>query len=187
VPAPRTGLAETPTDFGNLQPRYSPDPGQSFSALDLDCPECHVQCTQPCAGERVCASRMAAARDAIAVGELPSRGPARPEGLACPDCGQEKRNARPLPCSDDTHRCPKVTSGYRCRFAIEPGGALCSHHQLFAPQAKPGRKPKLTPQVLARAQELRAAGLTIKEIAAELEVAEGTVVRWMKQNVPASE
>jgi hypothetical protein len=132
-----------------LAPRFTPDRGQSFSALDLHCPGCQAEIGQRCTRARICPDRLQAARDAIASGKLKARGPAVTELAECGDCGMTRKNARPLPCRE-SHRCQKTISGYRCVYAVTPGSDLCEHHRTFSTALqtarKPGRKPTLNQQ-----------------------------------------
>jgi hypothetical protein len=77
------------------------------------------------------------ARKLIAEGGLEPLGPVRNKDMACADCGRNRYKGRALPCDRKEHRCVKVISGYRCKFAVQPGLTLCSHHAEYWATALP--------------------------------------------------
>lgn len=125
--------------YGYRQPRFAPDQGRSFSAIDLACPTCRAEPGYACVTGRMssgrhpvpllCPDRIELARQAVAEGMLDSQGPAAPvRPQACRSCQAVRHNGRPLACAPE-HRCSRLTGEQRCRFAVVSGSDLCTMHK----------------------------------------------------------
>jgi hypothetical protein len=189
--------------YGYRQPRFAPDQGRSFSAIDLACPTCRAEPGSACVTGRMssgrhpvpllCPDRIELARQAVAEGMLDSRGPAAPVRPApCPGCRSRKQGGRALPCTIE-HQCSRYTADARCKFAAEPGSDLCTHHRgvwvrnsVRAPapesfQQEGRRHKKLSDQDRADIVRKHAAGAKFAELAREYEVAPTSIKYVLKK------
>jgi hypothetical protein len=184
MPLPRNyidGIDNAGMGFALGQPRFVPDAGRVFKAVDLSCGGCGAPVGSPCTGKTVCAQRMADLRTAIDNGTASSHGPVRPEQV-CPDCAKERRNGRPLGCKP-AHTCVKIISGNKCTYAKETSLDVCSYHAGHwgsitpdsAPTKKKSGRSKLSPTQVQQIIQKYRDGATLYALGQEFGVSPASV------------
>jgi hypothetical protein len=133
MPTPRSGINDETvfSRYGFMEAAVPPDPGKSWSALSIPCPECQAETGSYCPGERFCVGRMARLRELMNSGELKAT-PISTRPRNCPDCRRKRNqnNTKWVACSDD-HRCKSPDRGRRCIAAIVPGRDKCPQHLMI--------------------------------------------------------
>lgn len=130
MPAMRGDIDQaTGRSYTFMQPAASVQPGKSWSALDVPCPDCGAEPGGYCPGARICPGRMVRLREMIEMGEL--EGDVIPaQRRDCPDC-RKRRNqtdTKWLACDDPAHRCQSMDRGSRCSGAVVTGKTRCPKH-----------------------------------------------------------